>query len=146
LVPLVEVNGIQPDDDSSVQSHSKEIDLPREENLAAYKAQRKTKPNTRPKPHTDSADTARRRDEIERQLEADRQAELRRRIPTATTAKTPRRKPMTRDEELALAVDLAIRREPAFKKSARSTRLSSFARDWVFGKARRGAWLQPARS
>jgi hypothetical protein len=111
--------------------------MPREENIAAYKAQRKTKPKTRPKPvpHTDSADTARRRDEINRQFEADRQAELRRRIPTATTAKTPRRKPMTRDEQLALAIDLAVRREPAFKKSARNTRLSSFARDWVFGKA-----------
>jgi hypothetical protein len=105
----------------------------REERRA--EVQRQTAPKRKPTPHSDSADTARRRDEIRRQVEADHQAALRRRIPTATTAKTPRRKPMTRDEELALAIDLAVRREPAFKKSARNTRLSSFARDWVFGKA-----------
>jgi hypothetical protein len=41
-----------------------------------------------------------------------------RRIPTATTAKTPRRKSMTRDEDLALAVDLAVRRELVLDESA----------------------------
>jgi hypothetical protein len=50
--------------------------------------------------------------------------DLRSKIPTLTSATTPRRRPLSRDEELELAVDVLIGREPAFKQSARKTGLS----------------------